>query len=56
MLEDSDYYRGRAEAEIAAAHKAEKPEAMRAHYILAGHYLNRAHGASPREVEAPHGI
>ncbi|MGK6356860.1 hypothetical protein ACMGDH_16730 [Sphingomonas sp. DT-207] len=56
MREDSDYYRGRAEAEIAAAHKAEKPEAMRAHYILAGYYLDRAHGSSPREVEVPHGI
>jgi hypothetical protein len=56
MREDSDYYRGRAEAEIAAAHRAERPEAMRAHYILAGYYLNRVHGSAPKEAEAPHGI
>jgi hypothetical protein len=37
------YYRERAEAEIAAADRAEHPEARTAHSMLAGFYLDLAH-------------
>ena len=41
--EDRLYYLGRAEAELAQAHEARHPDAARAHYYLAGYYLDRAH-------------
>jgi len=44
MDPDSDYYRQRAEAELAMAQAARHPAAVRAHYFLAGFYLDRAHG------------
>ena len=34
------YFRERAEAEIRAAQAAGHPEAARAHYVLAGYYLD----------------
>ena len=34
------YFRERAEAEIAAAQAADHPNAARAHYVLAGYYLD----------------
>lgn len=43
--DDQSYYLRRAEAEIALAQCAVHPSAVRAHYHLAGHYLDRAHGA-----------
>ena len=41
MSEDERrYFRERAETEIAAAQSARHPQAAKAHYILAGYYLD----------------
>ncbi len=37
---DLDYYQQRAEQEIALAQSSQHPEAVRAHYLLAGFYLD----------------
>ncbi len=60
--QDRSYYLRRAEAELALAACAAHPAAMRAHYHLAGFYLDKAHGvrrsapletsSSDRPVEA----
>lgn len=44
---DHHYYRGRAEDELAAAETAAHPGAAKAHYLLAGLYLNRAYNSGP---------
>jgi hypothetical protein len=55
---DRAYYLRRAEAELALAACGAHPAAMRAHYHLAGFYLDRAYGArddgrsSPRLASA----
>ncbi len=41
--DDRAYFQVRAEAELKMAQAAQNPEATRAHYTLAGHYLDRAH-------------
>ena len=41
--EQRNYFRERAEAEIDAAYGARHPEAAKAHYRLAGYYLDLAH-------------
>ena len=56
MSEDERaYFRQRAEAEIEAAQAADPPGAARAHYLLAGYYLDLAHNpvaaARPRPAE-----
>ncbi len=44
MAEDErTYFRNRAEAEIRAAQSAAHPDAARAHYLLAGYYLDLAY-------------
>lgn len=43
--EDRAYYLSRAEAELALAACAAHPNAMRAHYQLAGFYLDKAYGS-----------
>jgi hypothetical protein len=42
MMSDDEryYFRERAEAEIRAAQAAVHPEAAKAHYVLAGYYLD----------------
>ncbi|HEU4958875.1 MAG TPA: hypothetical protein VFT56_00580 [Sphingomonas sp.] len=47
---DADYYESRAEAELHRARNAEHPEAARAHYLIAGVYLDRAHGGTAPDV------
>ena len=42
--QDRAYYMRRAEAELALATCAAHPAAMRAHYHLAGFYLDKAYG------------
>lgn len=61
---DRSYYIRRAEAELALARSAAHPAAMRAHYYLAGYYLDKVYcrieskktfgdpGAGPMSVEA----
>ena len=46
--EERSYFRERAEAEINAAHRACHPEAAKAHYRLAGYYLDLAHNPNAR--------
>jgi uncharacterized protein YfeS len=53
MNENGDYYLDRAEAELALARAAAHPAAARAHYFLAGYYLDKAHGDTPPVVEYP---
>src|ERR1044072_4318867 len=50
---DRAYYRARAEEEIEAAHAAPHPEAARAHYVLAAHYLDLAHNPEPALRASP---
>lgn len=40
---DRDYFLNRAEAEIEAARRARHPDAARAHFLLAGYYLDLAY-------------
>lgn len=49
--EPDSYFYDRAEAELEAAQNADHPAAVRAHYLLAGHYLDRFYGP---EEEGPH--
>jgi len=49
--EDRDYYYHRAEAELEMAQRSAVPAAVKAHYILAGHYLDKAY--APEEAEMP---
>jgi len=41
--DERSYFQRRAEEEIEAAQSASHPEAVRAHYLLAGYYLDLAH-------------
>lgn len=43
---DRNYFYKRAEAELKMAQAARDPSAVRAHYTLAGHYLDRAYGGN----------
>lgn len=45
-IDDRAYFQVRAEAELKMAQAAQNPEASRAHYTLAGHYLDRAFGGT----------
>ena len=42
--QDDNYLHDRAEAELKRAQQAEHPAAVKAHYMLAGYYLDRLHG------------
>jgi hypothetical protein len=48
---DANYLLVRAEQELERARKADHPAAVRAHYHLAGYYLDRAH--NERSSPAP---
>jgi hypothetical protein len=43
-MSDEEYFYTRAEAELKMAQAARHPNALRAHYTLAGHYLDRVYG------------
>lgn len=45
--DDRSYFERRAEAEIALAQRAEHPQAVRSHYLLAGYYLDLVHSEAP---------
>jgi len=45
MRDDEKYYYERAETELELAQRATHPSAVRAHYIIANHYLDRCYGA-----------
>ena len=48
--EELSYYQERAEQEIRRAELAEHPDAARAHYELAGYYLNLVHNRAVVEA------
>ncbi|MCC2976717.1 hypothetical protein LK533_08520 [Sphingomonas sp. PL-96] len=43
-VEDNAYFYERAEAELKLAQTAEHPAVVKAHYLLAGYYLDRVYG------------
>ena len=46
MRDDRTYFRSRAETELSLAKRAAGPEAIKAHYVLAGFYFDRAYRGS----------
>jgi hypothetical protein len=44
MRDDTTYFYARAETELELAQRATHPDAVRAHYIIANHYLDRCYG------------
>jgi hypothetical protein len=40
-MDDGEYHESRAEEELALAQRSEHPAVVRAHYLLAGLYLDR---------------
>ena len=58
VTEDSDYFERRAETELALAQAADHPNAVRAHYVMAGRYLDRLYAqdndrAAPADRHVP---
>ena len=49
MIEAENYLTQRAEAELELAQTATHPAAVKAHYLLAGYYLDRIYG--PAETD-----
>ena len=48
MRDDNSYFYERAETELELAQRATHPLAVRAHYIIANHYLDRCYsGGDP---------
>lgn len=45
--EDRDYFLSRAEAELQLAQEGTHRAAVRAHFVLAGFYLDKVYGPSP---------
>ena len=52
-MEDRDYFYRRAETELHMAQAATVPEAVKAHYQLAGYYLDRVYGETRDRLEQP---
>lgn len=48
-VEDSEYFYERAEAELKLAQNAQHPAVVKAHYLLAGYYLDRVYGPGAEE-------
>ena len=49
--DDLAYFYRRAEAELELAQQAEHPAAVKAHYLLASHYLDSLHDAGVEEAD-----
>jgi hypothetical protein len=49
----ASYFEERAEEELELAQRATHPKAVKAHYDLAGFYLDRVHGAPETEPQQP---
>ncbi len=49
---DKEYLEQRAEAELSLAQAATHPAAVRAHYLLAGFYLDRIYGQDNEKLFA----
>jgi hypothetical protein len=52
LHDDLEYFEQRAEAEIELAQKADNENAVHAHYMMAGIYLDRIHGSGTDEAKA----
>jgi len=57
-VDDKEYYYQRAESELEMAQRTEIPEAVKAHYTLAGYYLDKVYnddidGTSPASDGRP---
>ena len=50
--EERSYFRDRAEMEIEAARAAGHPDAARAHFLLAGYYLDLTHNVAAWRLAA----
>ena len=50
---DKEYFRERAEAELGMAQAAGHPAAVRAHYVLAGLYLDRIYRPESADIATP---
>lgn len=50
-----DYFQQRAEAELELAQSAEHANAVRAHYVMAGHYLDLVHNDEAQPAPAAAG-
>ncbi len=46
IVDDESYFYQRAETELELAQRATHPLAVRAHYIIANHYLDRCYGGA----------
>ena len=53
MRDDTSYFYDRAETELELAQRATHPLAVRAHYIIANHYLDRCYSGTAPVVAAP---
>lgn len=53
MDDDQDYYLGRAEAELTLAQQSTIPAAVKAHYLLASHYLDLVYSGETAETAPP---
>ncbi|WP_203309282.1 hypothetical protein [Sphingomonas beigongshangi] len=53
MQDDSSYFYDRAETELELAQRAVHPMAVRAHYIIANHYLDRCYGSGDAVTDTP---
>ncbi len=47
VRDDKEYYYRRAESELEMAQRTEIPEAVKAHYTLAGYYLDKVYNDAP---------
>jgi hypothetical protein len=52
MRDDSNYFYDRAETELELAQRATHQLAVRAHYIIANHYLDRCYGSPAEDAAA----
>jgi hypothetical protein len=48
---DRSYYERRAEDELKAAEASDHPRAVKAHYMLAGYYLDLVHAQAERALQ-----
>jgi hypothetical protein len=49
VSEPQDYLNRRAEQELDQAQRAVHPAAVKAHYLLAGYYLDQIYGNDPKD-------
>jgi hypothetical protein len=52
MAGPESYFERRAEAELELAQQAVHPSAVRAHYLLAGYYLDQVYGGGQSDATA----